>query len=326
MIGRFGLALCLVLLLPGLAAAQAELQSLLSSDLDRQMPRADYRILYYSNERVANQPTHLGFTDHRVSLTLPLWGDSRDSATFFTNADLEDFRTKAVLPDSGRRFPGELWDVRLGGTYRHKFDNNWIGGASLTVGSASDKPFHSTDELIARGFAFLRIPHRETNAWLFSLAYANDAEFLGGVPVPGIAYLYAPSENFHAVIGVPFSAIEYRPFEKLTLEASYVPVRRVRARATYVMFRPLRLWAGFDWDNERHFLADRHDKDDKLFYYEKRLSGGIRFDLRHVGLEVYGGRTFDRFYFEGESYSDRHDNRIDIHDGWFAAARLSARF
>jgi hypothetical protein len=45
-------------------------------------------------------------------------------------------------------------------------------------------------------------------------------------------YQYAPSENLRMVIGVPSSSVEYGPFEKLTLEASYFPLRKLRARAT----------------------------------------------------------------------------------------------
>jgi hypothetical protein len=119
-----------------------------------------------------------------------------------------------------------------------------------------------------------------------------------------------PSDTFNAVIGVPFSAIEWKPIEKLTFEASYFPVRHVRARATWRIFRPLRAYLGFDWDNERYMLADRSDDDDRFYYYEKRFTGGARFDLKHVGVEVYGGYVFDRFYFLGDGYSDRHKDRF----------------
>jgi len=67
-------------------------------------------------------------------------------------------------------------------------------------------------------------------------------------------------------------------------------------------------------------------KDDKIFYYEKRLTAGVRFDLRHVGFEVYGGWAFDRFYYEGERYGERHDNRIDVGDGPFIVGKVSVRF
>jgi len=54
-----------------------------------------------------------------------------------------------------------------------------------------------------------------------------------GVPVPGIAYQWVPSETFNAVIGVPFSSVEWKPIEPITLEAQYFPTRQVRARATW---------------------------------------------------------------------------------------------
>lgn len=319
----------LVLGLPWPAAAQGELQLMLDPILGRQMPRADYRITYFPDERVEGQDTEFSYIQHRPSFSLPLWQDKRDEWIVSGAVRLQDFDTGAVLPDTGQRFPGELWDARIGVSYRHKFDNGWIGALSVNVGSASDKPFHSWDEFVVRAVGLLRVPQGERNAWLFSLLYVNDEQYLfglSGIPIPGIAYQWVPSEIFQAIIGIPFSSIQVRPLEKLTLEALYVPVRRVRVRATYEVFRPLRIWAGFDWDSEHYALAGREDKDDQLFYYEKRFTGGIRFDLRHIGFEVAGGRIFDRLYFTGETYSNRDDNRINVEDGWFGAAQLSLRF
>jgi hypothetical protein len=265
---------------------------------------------------------------HRVALFTPLWQDPTDELTFGASVRFEDFDTRAHMPGLSDRFPTELWDIRLTPTYRHRFENGWIGGVSVTVGSASDEPFNSIHEIVARGFAFLRVPQGERNAWIYSLSYSNFQETLGfNVPIPGIAYLYSPSEKFTALIGFPFSSIEARPIDKLTIQLSYLPLREVHARVTYELFRPLRIYAGFDWDNEFHLRANRGDKDDRLFYYDKTVRLGVRFDLRHVGFEVAGGYTFDRFYFEGESYSDRrHGNRIEVDDGPFAVARISVRF
>ena len=39
-----------------------------------------------------------------------------------------------------------------------------------------------------------------------------------------------------------------------------------------------------------------------------------------------GGYAFDRFYFEAEKYSDRNNNRIDIHSGPFVIGKISVRF
>jgi hypothetical protein len=319
----------LALGLPDPVSAQSELQTMLDPVLGRLIARGEYRITYYPEERVEDRPADFSFLQHRVSVFAPLWQSAGDEWTGSTSVRHQEYDTHAVRPDTGAPFPEELWDVRVGAGYRHKFENGWIGGVNVSLGSASDEPFASADELIVRGVALLRVPHGQRNAWLLSLLYTSGEEYVAGlrdVPIPGIAYQYAPSDRFLAIVGIPFSTVEYRPLEQLTLEALYVPLRRVRARVTYALFRPLRLYAGFDWDSDVHFLADRADEDDRLYYYEKRLTAGARFDLQQVGVEVSGGRAYDRFYFEGERYSDRRHNRIDVADGWFVSARVNVRF
>jgi hypothetical protein len=68
--------------------------------------------------------------------------------------------------------------------------------------------------------------------------------------------------------------------------------------------------------NDRYLLAERADPDDRLFYYEKRVRVGAIIGLaRWLFTDITGGYSFDRFYFEGESYSDRNQNRIDVDSG-----------
>lgn len=313
---------------PAPAAAQAELLQWVDPTLGKLMGRADYRIQFYSEERVEGQSTRLDLTQHNVTLVAPLFQNSTDEWSVSARLRYQNYDTQAVLPDTGRRLPQELWDARAGLSYRHKFENQWTLGGNLTIGSASDQPFHSEDELNVRATGLLRVPRGERDAWLFSLTYANDQQIFGyrHLVVPGIAYVWVPTDNFKAVVGVPFTSVEYKPFKSLTLDASYLPVRTVRARATYVVFAPLRVFVGFDSDHDTYFLADRADKDDQLFYYEKRITGGMRFDLRHVGIELTGGYVFDRFYFEGERYSERHDDKFDVEDGTFVAVRLGFRW
>jgi len=314
----------LALAIPAAAVGQ-QLEQWINPTLGELKPEADYRATLYPDQPVRGQATDIGWFEQRVTFSTPLWQDSSNELAFTGYARFQDLDHHAVLPDIGEPLPDELWNIRFGPAYRHRFDNGWVGGTVVLVGSASDKPFDSRDELTVVATAFLRIPHRERNAWLLSLSYTNSGEY-GDVPFPGLAYIYSPSEQFTAVIGIPFSSIRAHPFERLTINIHYVPVRTVVARLIYEIFRPLRFLAGFDWDHDAYFRAGRSDKDERLHYYEKRVTAGFRFDLRHVGLELTGGYAFDRFFFEGERYSDRRDNRIDVDDSPFAVAKLSLRF
>lgn len=323
----FGLT-AILLVAPVSAHAQSELVQWTDSTLGKMMGRADYRLQYYSTERVENQSARLDLDQHNFTLVAPVFQTPRDELSVSGRLRYQDYDTNAIFPDTNERFPRELWDVRAGLGYRHKFDNQWILGGTVTVGSASDRPFHSTDEMIVRAAGLLRVPSGDRDAWIFTLMYTSDVQIMGlrHVPMPGVAYLWQPSEQFRAVIGFPFTSVEYKPTEKLTLDVTYFPVRTFHARATYAMFRPFRIFLGFDSDHDAYYRADRGDKDDQLFYYEKRVTGGMRFDLRHVGIEVTASYVWDRFYFEGESFSDRSENRLDIEPGLAMGLRLGFRW
>jgi hypothetical protein len=211
--------------------------------------------------------------------------------------------------------------------YRHRFGSGWIAALDVTVGSPSDKPFASLDEMDINATALLRVPARDRDAWIFFLNYGSNREFWPGIPVPGVGYSYQPSDQLTAVVTTGVVSLTYAPVPPLTLSATYIAVRTVDVRLTYQVARPVRLWVGFDWTNERYLLADREDPKDRLFYYEKRIRAGAIVGLaRWAFVDVTVGYTFDRFYFEGEDYGERDRNRVNVGAGPFAQIRLGVRF
>jgi hypothetical protein len=328
LVGVFVLGVAFLLLLPVQAGAQSELQLWLNPELGKQMGRADYRYTFYPERKVDHQDTTLLFNEHRVQAFAPVFQSSTDELTISGRVLYQDLVTHARLPETGEPFPRQLYDVNGGIGYRHKFDNSWIGGIAVTAGTATDEPFKSMDDVYVRALALLRVPQGERNAWILSVLYASDQEFFGvtGLPVPGLAFVWNYSEQFRAVVGVPFSSIEYKPFETLKLEAQYFPLWTIRTFATWEIFRPWRAYIGFDWDSDHWVRHDRGDKNDRFYYYEKRATVGTRFDLRYIGVEVFGGYAFDRFYFEGEGYKDRTENRVGVRPGPFVSGRLHLRF
>ncbi len=287
-------------------------------------PRADYRLQWYPNVPVVGQPTSLGMVREDLSASAPIWSEGGDSLSLHAHVTSELFQTHAVLPNTGQAFPDQLWNVNFGASYRHVFDNGWIGGVSGSIGSASDQPFHSTRELTGSANAFLVVPSGERNAWLFSLSYSPTSQL--PYPIPMVAYMWQPTDNFRANIGLPFQ-LWYRPIDDLTIDLSYMLLTTVHARATYRVTQPFRVYAGFDWSNESYFLADRLNEQDRFFYYEKRLTVGAQYFFgKQASLEAFGGYAFDRFYFEGKQLSDSHFNRVDVGNGLFVGAQFRVRW
>jgi hypothetical protein len=220
-------------------------------------------------------------------------------------------------------FPGQLWDVAAGVAYSHEFDNRWTLGTVVSAGSASDKPFEN-NTLNGTLFTYLSIPRLETDAWIFSLYYSPTSDF--PYPIPGIAYYYNPNDSLMMNIGVPFF-VKWKPTSALTFDLFYFPVRTVMARATWELGQYTSVYAAYNWSNEGYFLANRPNRDDRLYAYEMRLTGGLRFNLPwSLQLDISAGWVFDRFYFQGRNYSDHNNDRINVEPGPFGAISLRYKF
>jgi hypothetical protein len=200
-------------------------------------------------------------------------------------------------------------------------------GPSFEFGSPSDKPFASGDEILVNASGYLRIPRNEQSAWLVLVNFSNNRDFLANVPIPGFAYAYRPDQKLTLVGGIPFSMVRWRPADRWTVEGSFFIPRTAFAKLSYQLTDPLQLYAAFDWTNQRYFRHERRDDDDRLFYFQKRALAGARWQIDpDCFLDLSGGWAFDRFWFEGEDYGDRGDNRIDISDGPVMQMRFVLKF
>jgi hypothetical protein len=299
--------------------------ALLSPTIGNMPVRASLGFYWFPSEPVKYQSTSLAEYREDFSISAPVWQDNRNEWSISAGVHSDEFHTSAILPNTLQAFPDDLIDVRFGTAYRHEFDNDWIAGIGGSFGSASDQPFHSVNELTGSLNAFLRVPSFDRDAWLFTISYSTNSQI--NIPIPGVAYLWIPSDYFQAVIGFPFASANYMPTDDLTLSVSYALLTTVHARATYRLAPPLRVYAAFDWDNESYFRVGREDDRDRFFYYEKRLSAGVLYTLGpNVNFDFSAGYAFNRYFFEGQTLSDDHNNRIDVGDGPYLAAKLQFRY
>ena len=283
-----------------------------------------YSVTGLPEQNVRGQAATLSAFGQLLNVGCPIWTAGPDKLILRAAVGSMWYDSAAVFP-SGTPFPDEVWNVSLGAMHLHRFDNGWSSGLMVNGGSASDRPFAALNVLDASVLAFVRIPHGPQNAWTFSLFYSTTSEL--PFPMPGLAYLWRPSEQFQASIGIPFQ-FSWRPWTDVCIEGSYMPVTRVRLQASWRPGDgPLALLARFDWDNQGYFLADRTADQDRFFSYAMTLAGGVRYDVfRHGALQLNAGYAFDRFYFIGRDFDDRRQDRIDVEPGAFLSAAFQLRF
>jgi hypothetical protein len=323
---RILVVLILANLAPAAASAQEAFRDLLKADFGEQKARADYTTFGYFNEDTSRRGQKLHLMRYDLRGGVPVFQNETDEVLVRGRVSLLDVDTGARIWRAWDTFPNHLWYIDAGVAYRHKFENGWIAGGDFALGSASDKPFNSDDEIIVSANAFLRLPDGENNAWVFLLNYYNNRQFLPNAPIPGVAYEINVDSTFNALLGVPFTSARWEPVDRLTLDLAYILPRRLKAEVGYRILEPVKLYAGYVWDNERFLRHNRRDNDDRIFYFEQRVFGGVRWDIiDNLYLDFSGGFAFDRFFFEGEDYTDRGQNRIDVNDSPYLMLRVGVR-
>ncbi len=282
-------------------------------------PRLSYRATFYPSQTINDRGDDLGLVEHDFSLTYPAW-QTEDQEMALTVAH----RSQHFY--GGEIFENALYDVELGGVYRRRLQNGWLGGLNLSLGSASDRPFDTWDETIVSSTAFARVPHAGSNAWLFLINYSNRRSFWNHIPLPGFGYWYQPHPRLVAVFGAAFFYLWHQPLDDLTLSAAWFPIRVGMVRAAHRLWGPSQLYVAFESNEDNYFLAERVDVDDRLFYYELRLKAGLRAEAAsRFTLDLWVGYAFDRYYFEGEDYFDDED-RMRVGSGLVFSGMIGLRF
>lgn len=185
--------------------------------------------------------------------------------------------------------------------------NGWNVGGMVMFGSASDEPFAALRDMTFTTAGFMNVPARNRrDAWNFSLFYSPTSQL--PFPIPGVAYVWRPSSEFEATIGLPPS-IRYRPTDRFTLSASCMPLTNFRVCAEQQLADDWAVYASYQAYNETYFLADRTEDDQRFYVFDQRTSIGLKRKICNgFMLDFSAAYLFDRQLFQGFNFSqDRED-------------------
>lgn len=232
-----------------------------------------------------------------------------------------------AIPGTGVRFPDELWDVQGGVSYLHRLGDRRQWGLNASVGSASDELFHSIHETSLQTTASYRKPSGPLNSWLFFLTYSNNRAFGNRVPLPGFAYLFRdPQRGVQMTIGFPFVLIAYTPNPDWSAHVSLFGTTNQSAEISRRIDGTVRAYVAYDHNPTSWFRAGRANTTDRLIDEEKRAVVGMRAPVaRNLSIDVSGGRTFGRRFFEAKDVRSANVSHLSVGDGWLAAINLSLR-
>ena len=277
----------------------------------------------YPTKDVEGQTSKIDLSEYRLTIAHQLWNSDSEEWLLLANYHRMELNTDAILPITGAPVPDNLENFNVGLGYRRIYDSGTLFGSLIQLGSASDRPFDSSDEVYVIGNVFVQVPFKEDDGWLFALNI-NSNRF---IPVlPGVAY-HRIRPKYDIVVGIPFLDARFHPTEKLSVKVSYVPINSVYTELSYSVTENTSVFTSFEWREFFFTRADRIDDDAFIEYDEKRLATGLRFLLPKVGrFTLSGGYAFDRTIGEGDDISSRNANEIEIGDAVFVNFVYQAGF
>jgi hypothetical protein len=219
-----------------------------------------------------------------------------------------ELATDAILPDSGQPVPNQLWLVETGVMHIRPLASGATVGGTFLLGSASDQPYAAGRDLTLMAIAFYNRPAKnERDEWNFSIFYSPTSQL--PYPIPGVAYVWRPSQELEAKIGVP-AALEYRPTDDWSFSVGYTPLVNVNAVARRRLSEHLSAIAFYRTDTEIYFLADRVRDSERFYVFDQRAAVGLeRVLARGFALEMTADYLFDRKLFQGTNFTS---GRTDV--------------
>lgn len=309
----------LVLTLSTLSLQQAQAQDFAS----RMMPPALQKTQIMFVDSI--QPdTTIGNGSDRTSLhrgafvaSVPFAKTDKKSWTASTAMNWIDFS-----PD--QKLVPNLYQLEAGITYTEVAEGNRFWAANINFGSASDQPFKNPSTNTFSGNYFYVNPTSAQETWIFLVNYSNNRPFLNNIPLPGFAYVYAPSKTFRGTFGAPFANMNWEFSEGWTWNFFTLIPWVVKTSIDYRVAGPAKVYTGIDFSQSTYYLHDRIEKNDRLFYDEKKIFIGGKSPIsKAVFADVEAGYAFDRRFFSAENYEINPANSVGLGSSAYVKVMLA---
>lgn len=278
------------------------------------------RLWWMPQQDLKHRPGDLAMNGEELEVAFPVRIDSDGIWLALGSVQRLEISTSAVLPDSGLPVPNQLWDIEVGTMHIRHLADGWRAGGMLRVGSPSDQSFAAVRDMTVTLLGFLTIPSGQRDAWSFSLFYSPTGQIVW--PLPGVAYVWRPSDQFQANLGIPFS-LEYRATKTLRVTASYRPLNHVQVLVRQTLGDFWSIYGGYRTVTEAFLLADRVDDRERTYIFDQRLTLGTQRDLgRGWSLDLSAAYVFDRQIFQAEKFSGTRRDELAIDPGLSGTLQL----
>ena len=203
---------------------------------------------------------------------------------------------------TGNHTPGlasQLSDESIAlGTGIAKVDK-WLFGITLGVGYAGSSAFTVGSAWYGKADFVVAREINDNDAIGFVLDYDGHRTYLPDVPLPGFGYSHRFDPKLQVVAGVPYSSLNWKPYEHVEIQLEYFLLQDFKASAGYEFIKGFTLYGSYDYIRDA-FREEGLGKDRRLLFFEKRAELGLRYHpIDQLTAKIAVGYGWDGTYRSG---------------------------
>jgi hypothetical protein len=181
---------------------------------------------------------------------------------------------------------------------------DWQGALTLGIGYAGAAPFGDGNGWYAKGtLLFGRKLDKRTDIALV-VDYDGNRAYYPDVPLPGFAYRHEFDPRLSYTIGLPVSAVTWKPFDPVTIDVTWTIYDSFDATIEYELSPDWAILANLETRLEG-FHVDGIESDDRLLFRQRRVELGVRWKpWEEAQFTVAGGYAFGGEFSTGADHSD----------------------
>jgi hypothetical protein len=180
--------------------------------------------------------------------------------------------------------PRQLFDQSIGIATPIGIYENWIFGVSLGIGYAGPTPFGDGDAWYGLASIAVFKKFNEKTALAVGIDYNGNRTYAPDIPLPGFAYIAQLSPELELTVGLPITAINWQPMERVRVQVSYELVDNIEARVGYEFVKGVEAFLLLARRSEGFFIDGLSSGNERLLFEQRRAELGLTWRTRDSGV------------------------------------------
>lgn len=195
--------------------------------------------------------------------------------------------------------PRNLWDQSIAfGTAIGQYEG-WVAGVTVGVGYSGDRPFGNDNGWYGRATLGVGKELGEDSLLGIAIDYDGNRSLYPDIPLIGVEYAFRLDPTIRMVVGAPLNSITWTPTEEFELELTYTIPDNFGVTSSWQFIPHLWLYGNYTMFS-RTYHVDRLPGNDRLFFDQKRVEVGLRYQpIQSLSMYAGVGYAFGQKFSSG---------------------------